>query len=216
MLALNNIHKSFGESSVLTGVNIVIESGRIYTIVGGNGSGKTTLFNIISGFLKPSKGSIIFKNQDITKLSPYKINRIGIGRTFQDLRLITKMTVRENVLIALERGMFEFPKKELLQKADNILNKFSLYEKAQECAGDISYGQQKLLTLACLIANDAQLLLIDEPVAGIDKNNFEKIKDVILDLKQKGKTIIQIEHNLTYIEQTSDIILKMEKGVMIC
>lgn len=216
MLVLSDIYKSFGETLVLAGVNICIESGKIYTIVGGNGSGKTTLFNIISGFIKPDRGSIIYNNSDITVRDPYKINRLGIGRTFQDLRLANKMTVRENIIMSAEQGLFESPQKQVFDKVDDILHKLSLSGKANELAGEISYGQQKLLTLACLIANDAQLLLIDEPVAGIDKVNYEKITNLIVDLKKEGKTIIQIEHNHAYIERTSDLILKMEKGVVVC
>lgn len=216
MLIVENIHKSFGETSVLTGVNISIERGRVYTLTGGNGSGKTTLLNIISGFIKPTSGAIFLNEQNIVNVSPYKINRMGIGRTFQDLRLAMQMSVRENVILALEKQMFQRLKVKQCQKADEILTKVSLINEAESLAGEISYGQQKLLTLACLIANNADLLLIDEPIAGIDKTNFHKIIDIVKGLKKEGKTIIQIEHNLDYINQTSDYVLKMDKGAIIC
>jgi branched-chain amino acid transport system ATP-binding protein len=216
MLVLENIHKSFGDVRVLNGVSIRLEKGFVYTLKGSNGSGKTTLINIISGFLAPTKGIVEFVGKRIAKFAPYRLNRLGIGRTFQDLRLATQMTVRENVLLALEKSMFAFPTRQQENRIDEILGKVSLSEKRNELAGEISYGQQKLLTIGCCIANDADLLLIDEPVAGIDKDNLQKITDLIRRLKQEGKTILQIEHNTDYINATSDQIFQMEKGVLAC
>jgi len=214
MLELKNIHKSFGDVRVLNGVNLRLESGFVYTLKGGNGSGKTTLINIISGFLKPDEGSVELKGQKIVKFLPFRVNRLGIGRTFQDLRLATQMTVYENILLALEKRKFAYPSKEQQKRADEILETVSLFEKRNELAGEISYGQQKLLTIGCCIANNADLLLIDEPVAGIDKDNRLKIIQLVKQLKQEGKTILQIEHHPDYISETSDYILQMEKGVI--
>jgi branched-chain amino acid transport system ATP-binding protein len=216
MLVLNDISKSYGDVQVLNGVNLRLEAGLIYTLVGGNGSGKTTLINIISGFLRPTDGCITFKNDQIRKFSPYFINRLGIGRTFQDLRLAMSLTVYENILLAMEKKMFAYPTEIQRNQADQILERVSLSAKRNELAGEISYGQQKLLTIGCCIANNAELLLIDEPVAGIDKDNQQKIISLILQLKQEGKTILQIEHNKNYIEATSDCVLQMEKGVIAC
>ena len=214
MLKLKNIHKSFGDIRVLNGVNLHLDNGLVYTLQGGNGSGKTTLINIISGFLVPDEGIVEFRGMRITKFSPYRLNRLGIGRTFQDLRLVTQMTVYDNILLALEAKLFAYPTKEQKKCANIILDKVSLSEKRDELAGEISYGQQKLLTIGCCIANDADLLLIDEPVAGIDKDNLLKITNLIKQLKQQGKTILQIEHNQLYINETSDWILNMEKGAV--
>ena len=211
ILRINNIHKSFGDVHVLNGVNLHLEKGLVYTLKGGNGSGKTTLINIISGFLPPTKGSVEFKGKKIAKFAPYRVNRLGIGRTFQDLRLATQMTVYENILLALETKSFAYPTKEQEQRANEILEKVSLTEKRNEFAGEISYGQQKLLTIGCCIANNADLLLIDEPVAGIDKENLLKITNLIKQLKQEGKTILQIEHNNDYIHATSDKVLQMSE-----
>jgi branched-chain amino acid transport system ATP-binding protein len=216
MLTLSNIYKSFGDVRVLNGVNIHLEKGLVYTLKGGNGSGKTTLINIISGFLAPTSGTVEFKGKRIARFAPYRVNRLGIGRTFQDLRLATQMTVYENILLALEKQLFTNPSKEQQKHADEILEKVSLSEKRNELAGEISFGQQKLLTIGCCIANNADLLLIDEPVAGIDKDNLLKITNLIKQLKQEGKTILQIEHNTDYINATSDHILQMEKGVIVC
>ena len=214
MLVLNNIHKSFGDDRVLNGVNLRLEKGFVYTLEGGNGSGKTTLVNIISGFLKPDEGSVELKGKKIVRFLPFCVNRLGIGRTFQDLRLATQMTVYENILLALEKKNFAYPDKEQQKRVDEILETVSLPEKRNELAGEISYGQQKLLTIGCCIANDADLLLIDEPVAGIDKDNRLKIIQLVNQLKQKGKTILQIEHHPEYIAETSDYVLQIEKGVI--
>ena len=216
MLELSNIHKSFGDVQVLNGVNLRLEKGFVYTLKGGNGSGKTTLLNIISGFLSPTQGIVEFKGKKIAKFAPYRVNRLGIGRTFQDLRLATQLSVYENIILALEKKMFANPSTEQKNCANEILEKVSLTEKHNELAGEISYGQQKLLTIGCCIANNADLLLIDEPVAGIDKDNLLKITYLIKQLKQDGKTILQIEHNQAYINATSDKVLQMEKGVIVC
>ncbi len=214
MLELRNIHKSFGDVRVLNGVNFRLEKGFVYTLVGGNGSGKTTLVNVISGFIRPDEGSVELKGKRIAKFLPFRVNRLGIGRTFQDLRLATQMTVYENILLALEKRKFAYPNKDQQSHVDEILKIVSLSEKRNELAGEISYGQQKLLTIGCCIANNADMLLIDEPVAGIDKDNRLKIIQLVKQLKREGKTILQIEHHHDYIKETSDHILQMEKGVL--
>jgi branched-chain amino acid transport system ATP-binding protein len=216
MLEVRDIHKSFGDVRVLNGVNLRLEDGFVYTLKGGNGSGKTTLVNIISGFLKPDKGDVTLKGKRIVRFLPYRVNRLGIGRTFQDLRLSTQMTVYENILLALEKKMFAYPDQAQRERADEILEIVSLTEKRNELAGEISFGQQKLLTIGCCIANNAGLLLIDEPVAGIDKENRQKIIKLVNQLKQEGKTILQIEHHPEYIAETSDYVLQIEKGVVVC
>jgi len=214
MLELRNIYKAFSDVRILNGVDLRLEKGFAYTLKGGNGSGKTTLINIISGFLKPDEGSIELRGEKIIQFLPFRVNRLGIGRTFQDLRLATQMTVYENILLALEKRMFAYPSKEQQKRADEILETISLSEKRNELAGEISYGQQKLLTIGCCIANNAELLLIDEPVAGIDKDNQMKIIQLIKQLKHEGKTILQIEHNPDYIKETSDCVLQMERGII--
>jgi branched-chain amino acid transport system ATP-binding protein len=216
MLVLQEIRKFFGDVHVLNGINLSLERGRVYTLKGGNGSGKTTLLNMVSGFLKPTSGTIRFQGKLVTKFAPYKVNRLGIGRTFHDLRLATQLTVYENILLALEKRMFAFPTRQQKSRIDEILTKVSLWDKRSELAGEISYGQQKLLTLGCCIANDADLLLIDEPVAGIDTANQAKVVTLVNDLKHEGKTILQIEHNTNYIDATSDKTFYLENGVVAC
>jgi ABC-type branched-subunit amino acid transport system ATPase component len=225
MLEIKNIFKSFGEQNVLQDLNMYIEQGKIYTIVGGNGTGKTTLFNLITGFLQPDSGEIWFNQKRLDNISPVRINLKGITRTFQDLRIISQLSVKENILLSFKNNpgeivlnsilpsiIFKDQYKEYSEKADKILEKILLKEVKDNLAGEISYGQQKLLTIGCCLANDAQLLLLDEPVAGIDKDNYKRIFNLILQLKNEGRTILQIEHNNDYIENLSDGIWFLNAG----
>lgn len=216
MLFIQKVTLNFGSLSVLNEACFHFHKNQVYTLFGGNGVGKTTLINVITGFLKPKSGEIMFQGKNIEALYPYQINRMGISRTFQDLRLAMRLTVLENVLLALSRNIFERYTEEHIEKAYNILKRVSLSDKTNAYAGEISYGQQKLLTLACLLANNANLLLIDEPVAGIDQTNLVKIVELICELKSEGKTIIQIEHHPGYITATNDILLRMENGKILC
>lgn len=212
---------------MLQGLCMSVEPGRIYTIIGGNGSGKTTLFNLITGFLKADKGEIQLNGHRLDNQSPVYINKKGITRTFQDLRLITKLSVRENILLSfkdnpgeqlfnalLPRRVFKEQYAGLLEKTVQILENIHLKSVENNLAGEISYGQQKLLTLGCCIANDARLMLLDEPVAGIDKQNYTRIVDLIMAFREEGRTILQIEHNKEYIRQVSDYISYLIDGVL--
>ena len=225
MLEIKNIYKSFGEQKVLKGLNMSIEQGRIYTMVGGNGTGKTTLFNLITGFLQPDKGEIWLNNKRLDKHSPVSINSKGITRTFQDLRIINQLTVKENILLSFKNNpgekifnsvlparIFEKQYANFTEKTNQILEKIYLKEVENNLASEISYGQQKLLTICCCLANDAQLLLLDEPVAGIDKDNYSRIYNLIIELKKEGRTILQIEHNHDFVESLSDEIWFLNTG----
>lgn len=225
MLEIKNIHKSFGEQKVLEGLNMSIEQGKIYTIIGGNGTGKTTLFNLITGFIQPDNGEIWLNNKRLDKHAPVTINAKGITRTFQDLRVINQLTVKENILLSYKNNpgerifnsllptrIFQKQYDEFIEKTEQILEKVHLKQVENNLAGEISYGQQKLLTIGCCLANDAQLLLLDEPVAGIDKDNYTRIFDLILELKNEGRAILQIEHNHSFVESLSDGIWFLNAG----
>jgi branched-chain amino acid transport system ATP-binding protein len=220
MLKIHDIHKSFGEQKVLDGVSFELEKGKVYTLVGGNGSGKTTLFNIITGFLRPDSGNIEFRGQILNHKSSVEINKLGIVRTFQDLRIIRSITVKENILLALNRnhssGIFKefrnFSKQDYL-RVEEIIDQVSLTQEKDSLADEISYGQQKLLTLGCCLANNSEALLLDEPIAGIDEVNYQKIRVLIDHISQEHKRyILQIEHNLEYIKESSDFIVLLNSG----
>lgn len=227
LLETNHVAKSFGELQVLKDVNLRLAQGHAYALVGTNGSGKTTLFNIIDGFLKPDKGELFFDQQKTNRLPAHRINALGISRTFQDLRLATELTVLENVLLSFKNqegekwwkailppGVYNKQQAQLREKAFMILEKTFLTEVTEEKAGEISYGQQKLLTLACCLANDARLLLLDEPVAGVNPGYQEKMVALLKAIKNEGRTILLIEHHAEFIEQTCDRVFFLNEGIL--
>ena len=226
MIELKNICFSFlPTKTILDDIDLSLKQGNIYALMGANGAGKSTLFNIISGFIIPKKGVIIFNQKNITNTKPFKRNILGIGRTFQDLRIITTLTVKENIHLAFKNKFSDkwyntfIPssklieqEKELEETTKKILSLFNLVEVQNNLASEISYGQQKFLTIACCVANDAQLILLDEPVAGINPVFREQLTAILIDLKQKGKTILLIEHNTDFISQVADSILFLNNG----
>jgi branched-chain amino acid transport system ATP-binding protein len=226
MLELSNIIHDFSNGKqILKNLSLSLGEGQVYALMGSNGAGKTTLFNIISGFLKQRSGEILFAGNDVSNMRPYKRNRTGIGRTFQDLRIITKLSVKENIILSMKENPTDRVFNSLLLKsfhrkaidkiglhADGIVEQFFLTEVQNSQAGEISYGQQKLLTLACCVANGAKLLLLDEAVAGIQPEYRNKIAVIIKQLREQGKTILLIEHNTDFIADVADRIFFLHDG----
>jgi ABC-type branched-subunit amino acid transport system ATPase component len=224
-IEIKKITKNFSDNQVLKNVSFSLKQGNIYTLIGGNGTGKTTLFNIISGFTKINSGASFFKKKDITNKSPLYINRLGVSRTFQDLRLIEELSVFENIKLAIKNKKDEhfpyalFPKawlkeyhKKIEKEVSNLLEKMYLNDVQYHLAKNISYGQQKLLTLACCIANSSDLLLLDEPIAGVNEQYQQQILDILLELKKQGKTIFLIEHQPEFIKKMNSTILFLSDG----
>ena len=180
-LSANHITKRFGDHEVLKDISFEMEEGRIYVLMGTNGSGKTTLFNILSGLVEQDAGDVLLDGARINKLKSYERCQKGIGRTFQDLRLIGGLTVKENVMLAFSnqqgekwwntilpfKGVKEEQRRNQ-QESDIILKQCFIDDVADSEAGEISYGQQKLLNLACCLASETPILLLDEPVAGVN------------------------------------------------
>lgn len=226
ILQLKNITFGFfGSKNILDSISLELKKGEIYALMGANGSGKTTLFNILTGFIEPQTGDIFFNSSNINGVPPYKINHLGIGRTFQDLRLISKLTVRENVILAMHNNPTQVWYQAILPKllfrseleltnetAEGIIANCFLQDVKNSLAGEISYGQQKLLNLACCIANDAKLLLLDEPIAGINPKYLEVMLELLNHLKAQGKTILLIEHNTEFLQQIADRFFFLKGG----
>lgn len=222
ILQVKHISKTFGDNHILDGVSLSLEIGQISVLMGANGSGKTTLFNIISGFLKPETGVVYLKGKPMKSLSPHKIARLGLSRTFQDMRVISNLTVRENILLAFSQQHGEtwwrvcFPNRDEEQylggRADEILQTCFIEDVAGSLAGQISYGQQKLLNLACCLASDAPIFLLDEPVAGVNPKYRELLAQVILGLRASNKALLIIEHNRDFIELVADKIFFLNGG----
>ena len=220
MLKIKNLSKSFGSHVVLQDFSYHFEPETVYALMGANGSGKTTLFNIIGGFLDVDAGEMLFKNNSIDGMAPHDIANYGIVRTFQDMRLIPTLSVYENVLLAYKNKASEAlltaflpPKKHQYYKnIIAILEQTHLQDVSDSKASDISYGQQKLLNLAVAIANDFELLLLDEPVAGVQPEYREQILKLIQGF---NKTVIVIEHNPEFIQNLTDNILFLDGGKVI-
>lgn len=227
ILSVKHISKSFGDCKVLNDISFEMQDGSVSVLMGTNGSGKTTLFNIISGFIKQDNGNIILDNDAIDKLKPYQRKRKGIGRTFQDMRLIGNLSVKENVMLAFPEQEGEkwwktiLPNKKVnkeqndnSQKSDQLLRDCFIDEISESKANEISYGQQKLLNLACCMASGAFVLLLDEPAAGVNPVFREKLATVVKTLKVQGKALLVIEHNVDFIETVADEILFLHNGVV--
>lgn len=217
-------------------IKLAVNEGIVTSLIGGNGSGKTTLFNVISGFLKPDKGKIEFKNNGklkiISTLSPFKIVRLGIGRMFQDNHIFHDMTVLENMLIADESRFGENPfepflfykknieiekkrEKEVEEKLTLLFgNESEIRKKLHDKAGSLSHGQQRLLGLARLLMGNYKLLLLDEPTSGVSPQIVDEIKKLFkYFIKEEHKTIFFIEHNIEFVKDVADYCFFMDDGV---
>ena len=218
-----DLYKSFGQVQALAGVGIEFQPG-VTAIVGPNGAGKTTLLNVLTGFLKPDRGRCLLDARDITGLSPDRIARMGIARTFQDLRLIMQVSVLENVLLAMppERGerllwaVFgggrAATEETAREQARGLLRRVGIEEKASSLAGEISYGQQKLLSLTCCIASCASIVLLDEPVAGLDVAVASQVMNMLRRLGSDGKITVFIEHDISAVRHVADVVVVMDEG----
>ncbi len=227
-LEIDCLNKRFDGVRALADFSCSLEQGKILGLIGPNGAGKTTLFNVITGFIPPESGRISLRGMELHKRSAHRIANLGIARTFQDLRLIYQLSVLENVMLSfrnqpgekLSNIFFKFKtcnsrEAENRKAAAAMLEEAGLGEKLEDGASDLSYGQQKLLSLVCCLASGADLLLLDEPVAGISPAMIEKILMIIRDLPKKGKTVIIIEHNIEAVMQVCDRVIFMDAGAKI-
>jgi ABC-type branched-subunit amino acid transport system ATPase component len=225
ILEVQNLFKEFDGIKAIEGLSLEVKENSILSVVGPNGSGKTTLFNLITGFSRADKGKIVFEGKDITFLSPYKIARLGIGRTFQNIRLFPQISVLDNIMLALkyEKGenffhsLFQTKRMkreemENLKKAEEILKFVGLLEKKEELAENLSHGQRKLLELARVLALNPKLLLLDEPFAGVFPETRKRIVDLFRTLKEQGKTIVFIEHNINLVWDVAERIVVLNYG----
>jgi len=205
ILQLQDVTKSFGSLIALNKCSFALERNRITGLIGPNGAGKTTLFNLITGFFTTDGGQIIFKGHEINNLRPYRIAERGIGRTFQITRVFPKMTLMENLIVAARV-------KNRDERALELLELAGLIDLRGEYASDLSYGQQKLLALIRVLMFDPDLILLDEPAAGINPTMQNKIMELIHKLKEGGKTFLIIEHDMKVIMGHSDKVVVLNFG----
>jgi ABC-type branched-subunit amino acid transport system permease subunit/ABC-type branched-subunit amino acid transport system ATPase component len=217
--------RRFGGIVAVDGFDIALESGRIVGLIGPNGAGKTTAFNLLTGFLKPTSGRVRLRGRDVTGMKPHELVRAGIARSFQDLKLFTRLTVLENVLVAVPRQsgdgiakIFFAPGRVRREEAANrakamaVLDFVGLRDKADELAESLSYAEEKLLVVARLLATEAEVLLFDEPLSGLDPTTLQRIFPTIRRLAEQGKTVCIIEHNLDVIKGVCDRVVFLDEG----
>lgn len=211
LLEVRNITKTFGRLVAINNLSLSVEKGKITGLIGPNGAGKTTLFNVITGVTKPDRGKVFYNGRDITNLKPYQIARLGIGRTWQLIRIFSKMTVLENLIISanLKEGNVH-------QKALEMLEIFGLIGEKDSYADELSIGQQKILSIARILMFDADLMLLDELAAGVNPSEQAKIMEIIHELcDQRGKTFLIIEHDMDIIMGHCNKVICMNFGEII-
>lgn len=220
ILETKNLTKSFGGVNAVDHLSISIQKGRITGLVGPNGSGKTTLINLLSGFSPHEAGMVLFSGAERDKIFPYENQIYGITRTFQQIRLFNQMSVFDNLLVILTernpfRAIFERHTAYHIKQAGDILKRVDLYDKRFHNAGDLSYGQRKLLEIGRVLAMDTKIILFDEPFAGLFPEIVKKIEEIIKELRKEGKTIVLVEHNMNIIRNLCDYLIVMDAGKML-
>ena len=221
VLEVQGVTKRFGGLIALDNVSLRVRGGTIQGIIGPNGSGKTTLFNVLSGILQPEAGRVTFKGQDITKLPPYQRSRAGIARTFQQARLFTSLTVRENILASyLERQSLNLGsrmwKRSSGQKgyADEVIAFFGLQSFQETACASLPYGVQKLTEIARAMASKPDLLLLDEPVNGMNAEEVKGVCDLLRRIKDELKVaILLIEHNMSLVMTECEVVNVLSSGL---
>ncbi len=228
IIELKGLTKYFGGLAALEEVSFRIKDNCIFSIIGPNGAGKTTLFNCLTGLTKPSRGEILFKGTNIVGLPPHKITEAGIARTFQNIRLFKEMTVLENVLVGqhtcyrqnifdslLRTGTFKKEEEELRQRACEFLELVGLHEEHKKLAGELPYGSQRRLEIARALATGATVILLDEPTAGMNPQETQEMMELMKRLKELGKTVVLIEHDMKVVMGISEWIVVLDHGVKI-
>ena len=225
VLEVKKISKNFGGIQALTDVSFSIEQGEVIGLIGPNGAGKTTMFNMITAMFPPSSGEIVFMGQSLSGLKPHEITKLGICRTFQNIRLFSELTVRENVMVGnhcrLTTGVWQSvfrtkhqkqEEKNVLKQAEEILEVVGLTEHSQTIAKNLSYGQQRRLEIARALASQPKLLLLDEPAAGMNEKETNDLFDLIKKIQALGITVLLIEHDMPLVMRICSRIVVLNFG----
>ena len=219
-LEVNDVRKHYGAIKAVDGVTFRVRPGEIVGVIGPNGSGKTTLFNSILGQIRPTSGSVQFCGEDVTGMSPLKLSRRGVGRTFQTLQVFGQLSVRDNLIVAAQefRGslpgrIFAPPDAGLGEQADRMIEMFRLGHVAQLPAGSLSYGQQKLIDIAMAFMPSPRLVLLDEPCAGVNPSLVDQLRELLLELNRvQGGSFVVIEHNMDFVMRLCPHVICMVEG----
>lgn len=225
ILEVTNVSKNFGGLQAINQLSFKVENGLIFSIIGPNGAGKTTAINLITGIYPPTSGEIFFQGQNLSKKRPFQLAYMGIGRTFQNIQVFCHMTVRENIMVGLHtksrcgflKCLFYTPmvwneEKRIREKTDTVLNFLDLEQKADARVDELPYGDQKRVEIARSLAMGPKLLLLDEPVAGLNLQETKEMAQAILKIKKMGVTVILVEHDMNLIMGISDTITVLNYG----
>lgn len=230
ILEVSNLGISFGGLRAVDNFNVTIEKGQLYGLIGPNGAGKTTVFNLLTGVYKPTSGKVVLDGEDITGKRTIEINKIGIARTFQNIRLFKDMPVLDNVKVGLHNhhpystaaGIFRLPRyykveKEMNERAMELLKVFDLDGEADYLAGNLPYGKQRKLEIARALATDPKLLLLDEPAAGMNPNETQELMRTIHFVRDHfDMTILLIEHDMKLVAGICEELTVLNFGEVLC
>ena len=225
ILELKSLSKNFGQLVAVNEIELSVEEGEIRGLIGPNGSGKTTLFNVITGFLKPTRGTVTWQGEDLTGLSPHVVARKGLARTFQLTALFGDMTVFQNVIMACHlhtrtslweqfwrNARTRLKEREVEEKAIALLESMGIADKKNEIAGDLPHGHQAALGIANALATEPKIILIDEPVGGMNPTETSEIMDRIKMVRDNGITVFLVEHDMRAVMTTCDEITCINFG----
>lgn len=219
-ISTKNLTKHFDGVKAVDNLSLSFGEGKVTALVGPNGSGKTTLMHLLSGVTAFDRGAVVMGNVELNKVKPWEISTYGITRTFQSVRLFEQMSVLDNILVVLtERGvfaaLFERHNAFHLAKAQEVLEFVGLWDKREENVEGLSYGQRKLLEIARVLAMDCPVILLDEPFAGLFPEMVRRVRDAIAHMREKGKTIVLIEHNMQLIRELADYVYVLDSGKLL-
>jgi ABC-type branched-subunit amino acid transport system ATPase component len=207
VLAVEGLRKSFGGVAAVNGVSFTLEAGRIYGLIGPNGSGKTTLFNCITGLERLDAGRVTLGGERIDGLKPHQVANRGVGRTFQVIRVFPELTALENLLV-VTRG----PRADAERRGRELLAFVKLDRLAGEYAGNLSYGQQKLVEFVRVLMTDPALILLDEPAAGVNRTLLNDLLGAVSRLRDQGRTILLVEHDMKVVMGLCETVFVLDHG----
>jgi len=225
-LEVRNLSVNFGGVKALSNISLDVSKGEVRSVIGPNGAGKTTLFNVISGLVKPDSGLIIFAGEEIIREKPWEISKKGIARTFQNSQLFITMTALENVATGMHRHIrsgvfssalavpaFHREESEVSQEAKRLMEFVGLKGLEEYPSSSLAFGQQRLLELARALATNPKMLLLDEPVAGMNYEEKQRLALLLIKIRQElGITILLVEHDIKWVMQVSDLISVLDYG----
>jgi branched-chain amino acid transport system ATP-binding protein len=222
ILETRGLTKEFKGFVAVDNVSLKVKRGSIHALIGPNGAGKTTTFNLLTKFLQPTSGTILFNDEDITRDRPADVARRGIIRSFQISAVFPNLSVLENVRVALQRGLgtsFHFWKREksldvLNDRAMQLLDRVGLTQFARTMAGDMPYGRKRTLEIATTLAMEPELMLLDEPTAGMGHEDVDRVRDLIKEVAA-GRTVLMVEHNMSVVSGICDTITVLARGAVL-